>query len=281
MSVFADANAERSQVSVIIPTWNRGATIRTAITSALAQTRPPLEILICDDGSTDDSKLLVNSIEDPRVRWIEGPRGGSPAIPRNRGIGQAKGEWLAFLDSDDVWLPNKLELQLDVLQRTGGRTCCTDAWRQQPDAAAMPRLIGGDDTVFDLEQLLKGNRVICSSVVMHRSLIAEAEGFPETIPAEDYALWLRISCEAKWHYVGAPLLIYHDAPQASARADFPGPAVLEKIVFSDFDAWCARHPSAATNAAHETLAHRRPVRAKASRKLMKPIERLRRQILGE
>src|SRR5262249_7122187 len=99
-------------VSVIIPTWNRAATVMAAVESALAQTHAPLEVLVCDDGSSDDSAQRVGALPDPRVRWLPGPRGGRPAIPRNRGIAAARGEWLAFLDSDDEWLPDKLERQL-------------------------------------------------------------------------------------------------------------------------------------------------------------------------
>ncbi len=96
----------RAEVSVIIPTWNAAATIKTAVLSALRQTYPPLEILVCEDGSTDNSKEIVESLNDARVRWLTGPHAGQPAIPRNRGIRKATGQWLAFLDSDDEWLPN-------------------------------------------------------------------------------------------------------------------------------------------------------------------------------
>ena len=69
-------------VSVIIPTWNRAATVVAAVESALAQTHAPLEVLVCDDGSTDDSEQRIRALSDRRVRWLPGPRGGRPAIPR-------------------------------------------------------------------------------------------------------------------------------------------------------------------------------------------------------
>ena len=91
-------------VSVIIPTWNRAHTLPRAIESVLSQSLPILEVLICDDGSTDGTAEAVMAMarQDPRIRWLPGERGGRPAIPRNRGIRESRGEWLAFLDSDDA-----------------------------------------------------------------------------------------------------------------------------------------------------------------------------------
>lgn len=101
-----------TKISVIIPTWNRAETLGKAISSALNQTFPPFEIVVCGvDGSPDQE--IFNLINDPRMRWIEGGRDGLASIPRNRGIKASRGEWLAFLDSDDEWLPDKLEKQLE------------------------------------------------------------------------------------------------------------------------------------------------------------------------
>ena len=106
-------------VSVIIPTYNRQHTLLAAIQSALSQTLPPLEVLVCDDGSTDGSAEAVAALDDPRVRWLTGPHAGYPAVPRNRGLREARGEWVAFLDDDDVWLPEKLAVQKKMLYATG------------------------------------------------------------------------------------------------------------------------------------------------------------------
>src|SRR5512135_2903291 len=119
-------------VSVIIPTWNRRETLERAVRSALDQTVVPQEVLVCDDGSTDDSRRIVEAIGDPRVRWVEGPRGGRPAIPRNRGIRESSGEWLAFLDSDDEWMRDKLARQLAAAAGSGCRAVCTNAERFIP-----------------------------------------------------------------------------------------------------------------------------------------------------
>ena len=100
-------------LSIIIPTYNRKKFLLRAINSIYHQSFQNFEILICDDGSSDSTMALVKSISqrDSRVRWISGKHSGGPATPRNRGLKFARGEWVAFLDSDDTWLPSKIEHQ--------------------------------------------------------------------------------------------------------------------------------------------------------------------------
>ncbi len=120
-----------TKISVIIPTWNRAETLGKAISSALNQTFPPFEIVVCGvDGSPDQE--IFNLINDPRMRWIEGGRDGLASIPRNRGIKASRGEWLAFLDSDDEWLPDKLEKQLEQAKKMNSGAVCSDAIRYVP-----------------------------------------------------------------------------------------------------------------------------------------------------
>ncbi len=107
---------ERTIVSVIIPTYNRKETLLRALRSVLHQTRPPEEIIVVDDGSTDGTGAVVQQ-EFPSVRYLRQENRGISAA-RNRGIREASGEWVAFLDSDDEWLPRKLERQLEALEHT-------------------------------------------------------------------------------------------------------------------------------------------------------------------
>ena len=116
-------------VSVIIPTWNSSNTVGATIRSALAQTFPPREILVCDDGSTDGTAEVVARVVDPRVKWIAGSHSGLPAVARNRGIAQTQGEWIAFLDSDDTWAPDKLSQQLQAASVWASPAVCSNAHR--------------------------------------------------------------------------------------------------------------------------------------------------------
>src|SRR4051794_29294194 len=121
--------ATRGLVSVVIPTHNRAHTLRPAVLSALGQDDVDVEVLVCDDGSTDGSRSIVEALGDKRVQWLSGPRSGGPSVPRNRGVDAAKGEWVAFLDSDDVWYQGKLGAQLAALAADSAQACATNAIR--------------------------------------------------------------------------------------------------------------------------------------------------------
>lgn len=233
-----------NRVSVIIPTWNRANTIEKAIYSALAQTLPPLEVLVCDDGSTDNTRELVQSIDDLRVRWLTGSRGGRPAIPRNRGIAESKGDWLAFLDSDDEWVPEKLEKQLHLAERLSCKAVCSNARRFIPGKGIDGDLLSWDRERITFGDLLGVNQVICSSTVVHSSLFGLVEGFPENdrlTAIEDYALWLRVATQTDFAFVCEPLLIYRDDPKASIRSEDTDVLEQRKCVFSDFKMWREKH----------------------------------------
>jgi len=273
--------ADASSVSVIIPTWNRAATVVPAIESALRQTHPPLEVLVCDDASTDDTEARVRQISDPRVRWLPGPRGGRPAIPRNRGIAAARGEWLALLDSDDEWLPDKLEAQLQAVGKSGRLASCTNAWRIVAGVRQADPLLDGPPPVLGLDTMLAGNIVVCSSALIHRSVMPMVEGFPEAklfTAIEDYAMWLRVSAFTEFDCLATPYVLYRDDPAGSLRADsIEGPRQRIEILI-DFLAWCRRHPGPRTWRA-EIAARRHRFKYKLWRENDVPmVERARRRL---
>ena len=104
-------------VSIIMPSWNTGAFIAESIRSVLAQTNSNWELIIVDDGSTDHTDSVVASFDDPRIRYFKNTRNVGAAMTRNRALREARGEWIAFLDSDDLWAPQKLDRQLDFMHR--------------------------------------------------------------------------------------------------------------------------------------------------------------------
>lgn len=234
-------------VSVIIPTWNRAHTLERAIASALNQTRLILEILVCDDGSTDSSQEIVSSFSDERVVWLEGNHAGLPAKPRNRGLKAARGEWIAFLDSDDQWEAQKVERQLAALGDTNASAICSNAFRFFPGSTAPPALYFAEKItgLVNLSDLLQTNTLICSSVLFHRSLLSTIEGFPESSEfkaIEDYALWLRIACLQPILYLSDPLVSYCDNPMESVRRDDLSPAKQRLRVRHNLLEWASRHP---------------------------------------
>lgn len=209
-----------TKISVIISTWNRVSTIKRAIKSVLDQTYPVYEILICDDGSTDRTKEVVNSISDNRIKWIEGEHSGKPAVPRNKGIKLAKGEWIAFLDSDDYWYSEKIEKQLRIASDKKKLAICCNADRINNEQKFLGKLIDLDKSILTFNDLLKCNYVVCSSALIHQSLIKECKGFPEEkklIAIEDYAFWLRITTFTDFAYLMEPLLAYRDESKESIR----------------------------------------------------------------
>lgn len=230
-------------VSVIIPTYNRAEALERAVRGALGQTHAVHEVLVCDDGCTDDSRARVDALSDARVKWIQGPRAGRPAVPRNRGIAAATGEWVAFLDDDDTWQPHKLAVQFDAMERLGTEAACSNALRMAPDGRALGAYFNDPEGLLGLDDLLPLNRVICSSVLVRRSLVQEVGCFPEAPELralEDYALWLRIALGARFAYCAEPLVGYSDSPASSVRQR-PAPVDVQRdAVLSDLWAW-GRH----------------------------------------
>ncbi len=231
-------------ISVVIPNWNGAATLSDTIHSCLNQTLAPLEVLVCDDGSTDSSSAIVSEMNDSRVRWIPGVHSGTPASPRNRGLAVAQGEWIAFCDSDDTWKPEKLEKQLATVTKSSSRVISTNAVKKIAGVIT-PQLVSGEKKkVISFNTLLKGNTIICSSVLMKKSLYEEIGGFPEN-PAyagfEDYMYWLRITTKTTVVFVHEALVIYDDHPETSVRSRFLSGILLKKAVLADFSKWAKEH----------------------------------------
>ena len=196
-----------SNVSVVIPTFNRGHTLNRAIDSVLGQTLLPSEIIVIDDGSTDGTEELISK-EYSSVSYIKTDNRGVSAA-RNLGMKAAKSDWFAFLDSDDQWLPHKLEKQFECMSCSGDFRLvhCDELWirkgkRVNPKAKHQKQ--GG----YIFEQCLSMCAISPSASLVHRTLFDELGCFDETLQAcEDYDLWLRICAVYPVLYVDEPLLI--------------------------------------------------------------------------
>lgn len=196
-------------VSVIIPAYNSSRYLVEAIDSVLRQTRPAYEIIVVDDGSTDNTKVALGPfIEQKQIKYV-GQRNAGPAAARNRGIELAAGDLIAFLDADDIWLPNKLERQLPLFLDEnvglvyGPRIEFSDG---REKTVNLPRPTGN---IFPL--LIKSNFITNSSVIIRRSVLAETGNFDEDRhwqAIEDYELWLRIAARFKISCVAEPVVKY-------------------------------------------------------------------------
>jgi glycosyltransferase involved in cell wall biosynthesis len=196
------------RVSVIIPTFNRAAWVMEAVASVLAQTHRDFELVVVDDGSTDGTLAALASFRgDVQILSREKRQGVSAA--RNLGARAATGEWLAFLDSDDLWLPDKLARQVEYLQAHPDLVICQtgETWirngvRVNPPEAC--RKVAGDIFLPSLARCL----VSPSAVMLNLRLFEEMGGFDEDLPAaEDYDLWLRIAWRHPVGLVPEPLVI--------------------------------------------------------------------------
>jgi glycosyltransferase involved in cell wall biosynthesis len=195
------------RVSVIIPTYNRADLVQQALASVKAQTYRDFEIVVVDDGGTDGTFEVLSADREIRVLRHAGRRGVSAA--RNTGIIAARGEWLAFLDSDDLWLPDKLARQILLLEGQPALLICQtgETWVRRGVRVNKPlshRQVGGKIFLPSLARCV----ISPSAVVLHRRLISDHGGFDETLPAaEDYDLWLRLTWRYEVGLVDEPLVI--------------------------------------------------------------------------
>ena len=185
-------------VSVVIPTYNRLAFLTEAVQTVLAQTFTDYELIVVDDGSTDRTAAMVQGVADPRVTLVSLPHVGSPARARNAGIRRARGRYVAFLDSDDLWDPSKLLDQLAALAgRPECRWCTTGVRIVDETGAPHPRWRTHppppEGWIFE-PLVWRQVGMSTSTILVERALLLEVGGFDETFVAgEDYDLCVRLA----------------------------------------------------------------------------------------
>jgi len=201
------------QVSVIVLTYNRARLVTETIDSILKQSFRDFELIVVDNCSTDATEQVIGGYTDKRICYFRNDNGGVIAVNRNYGLSQARGEYIAFCDDDDLWLPEKLEKQVAEFgkdSRLG--IVCTNALRfnETGDLGSYHReKLSGDD--FALGSLLRSNPIICSSVLVRKSVIDDIGIFdtnPAILTAEDGELWMRITHKYRVKYIDLPLVKY-------------------------------------------------------------------------
>jgi len=204
-----------NRVSVIIPSYNSQTHITECIRSVLLQTYQNIEIIVVDDGSTDMTSDVLAGF-DEKISIIKQKNQGAAAA-RNRGAAEAKGSWLAFLDSDDVWAPEKIEKQL--LHIKSCRWSYTDM-----------QFVGGvndglRDSKFTVKyegnvqrELLLGNFISTSTMIINKQTFFAAGGFDESIRSvQDWELWTRVALNNPIAYLNEPMALYRVHPSSTSR----------------------------------------------------------------
>ncbi len=228
-------------VSVIIPTYNRADLISRSIGSVLNQTFKDFEVLVIDDGSTDNTENIINSFNNSRIKYIKNKKNIGAAAARNIGIKIAKGKYIAFQDSDDEWMPEKLEKQINIF-KTSSRENIVYAgfWRIRDNRKTyipLDRVKQKEGNLY--KELLKGNFISTQTILAKKECFEKAGMFDENLPRfQDWELVLRLSKHYDFKFIDEPLALCYFTPKSiSANSD----ALLEafKIIkekyFKDLD----------------------------------------------
>ncbi len=198
------------RISVLVPAYNASKTISAALKSAFNQELAPLEVIVVDDGSEDGTADQV-AREFPAVRLLRQKNAG-PSAARNAAANLAQGNWLAFLDADDLWLPQKLRLQSLALRDAPDVGMCSTSWvrdvSQAPqtfDALSMPT------HRFAWQDILRLNRFQTSTALVRKDLYDLVQGFrPEIDGTEDWDFWMRVAQHTDDLHLDLPLVVYTD-----------------------------------------------------------------------
>lgn len=230
---------QEPKVSVILPTYNRAETLGRAIKSVLDQTFGDFELIIVDDGSTDNTAEVVNSFRDPRVRYVRLETNRGAAAARNMGIKLARGDYIAFQDSDDEWLPEKLAKQMKVFAHAPAEVgvVYTGFWRIEGSkrtyipSATVRRKEGNIH-----KELLKGNFVTTQAAVVKMECFDRAGLLAEELPRlQDWELFIRLSKLYEFRCVDEPLLIAYFTPDSISANRAALITALQFIIDRHFD----------------------------------------------
>ncbi len=206
-TTYKNPAADSVRVSVIVPTFNRAGLLEQAIDSVLAQSFASFELIVVDDGSTDDTAVLLSAYAG-RIRILRQFNRGVSAA-RNLGMAAAAGELIALLDSDDYWLPGKLARQVAFFDAHPDEMICqTEEIWMRNGVRVNPKRRHQKYGGMIFEKSLPLCLISPSAVMLRKSLLDEVGGFDERLPAcEDYDLWLRITWKFPVHLIPVPLIV--------------------------------------------------------------------------
>jgi glycosyltransferase involved in cell wall biosynthesis len=192
-----------SEIAVVIPTYNRASVLKHTIESVQGQSFRDLEIVVVDDGSEDETELVVQSCN---CRYLRLTHTGLPAIARNSGARATDSRYIAFLDSDDAWLPHKMTIQMKIMAGSAYGVVCSNALVDTGRYFSVGQEHAGDVR----KDLLQDNFVITSTTVIRRDVFDRIDGFDRspTVFFEDYDLWMRAAAITPFFYIDEALIVY-------------------------------------------------------------------------
>lgn len=202
-------------ISIIMAAYNAEKTINSAIQSVLAQTYENWELIVIDDCSKDRTVQIVNSHEDTRIRVLRNERNSGVSLSRKKGMDAAKGVWIAVLDSDDMWTPDKLQKQVNLSVKTGAKLIFTGSSFMKDDGTPLGWQLHIPESLT-YRELLKQNLISNSSVLVKTDLYRKYYAIGDKMH-EDFAIWLAITKEGEIAYgIDEPLLIYRLAKSSKS-----------------------------------------------------------------
>jgi teichuronic acid biosynthesis glycosyltransferase TuaG len=232
----------KSSIDVVIPTYNSDEFLERAIDSILSQTHPVSKIIVVDDGSSEKSQKFLMELEKRYdiLEVIFNQHTGLPGVGRHIGILKSEADWIAFLDSDDFWAPEKIQKQLQVAQELGSDLIYTNAYKVKPGLdleifhSTLPKTL-------KIKELLRTNWIVNSSVMVKRRVFDRNLLYaisPRVRAVEDYSTWLRLATECNFHGIDEPLTFYNDSGLSIRSSDTEDPrlhALCDFLVWSKGD----------------------------------------------
>ncbi len=213
-------NSNNPEVSIIIPTYNRAHLIKRAIQSVLNQTYQNFEIIVVDDGSTDNTEEEVKNLNNQKIRYIRYNENKGAASARNTGIKVSRGEYIAFQDSDDEWFPNKLKRQMEVFKNAPLEVgvVYTGGWLiKNNERIYRPLFTTKQREGYIYKELLKGKGgfIAAPLAIVKKECFNRVGMFDERFsPLEDWELWFRISRYYEFKYIDEPLVTQYYTPNS-------------------------------------------------------------------
>ena len=213
-------------VSIIMPSYNSAEFIRESIASVLAQTYNNWELIIVDDCSMDDTDKIVAEFADERIHYYKNERNSGAAVSRNNALKIANGKWVAFLDSDDLWIPEKLEKQISFMEQNGYHFSYTEYAQIKEDGQMLGVICTGPKKISNIK-MHTYNYIGCLTVMYDREFIGEIQ-IADVKKRNDYAIWLKVIKKANCYLLPEILALYRIRESGSITSRNSGVSKLIK-----------------------------------------------------